>query len=188
MEQIAMRVQEGKLPCEIALVLCDNPNAFALKRAAKLGLDTCVVERKNFASKAEFDSAIHQKLLRKKIEAIFLAGYMRILSPEFVRLWAWRIMNIHPSLLPKFPGAHAIREAFEAKEKETGVTVHFVDEGVDSGPIILQEKVAIFADDTLETLEQRVHETEYKLYPRAIQLWLSGKVTIENQKVKITEG
>ncbi len=187
MENIALRVKEGKLPCDIALVLCDNPGALALKRAEKLGLETCTLERTNFASKSDFESKINEKLQEKKVEAIFLAGYMRILSVDFVRRWAWRIINVHPSLLPKYPGAHAIKEAFEAKEKETGVTIHFVDEGVDSGPVILQRKVPVMANDTLETLEARVHETEYQLYPEAIKLWLDGKVTVENKKVRIQQ-
>jgi len=185
MENIALRVKEGKLPCDIALVLCDNLGALALKRAKKLGLETYTLERKNFALKSDFESKINEKLKEKKVEAIFLAGYMRILSADFVRRWAWRIINVHPSLLPKYPGAHAIQEAFEAKEKETGVTIHFVDEGVDSGPVILQRKVPVMANDTLETLEARVHEMEYQLYPEAIKLWLDGKVAVENKKVRI---
>ena len=110
---------------------------------------------------------------------------MRILTPEFVRRWRWRILNIHPSLLPKYPGAHAIKDAFEAKEKETGVTIHFVDEDVDSGPIILQKRVPIRSNDSLESLEARVHAVEYELYPEAIQLFLSGKLKIEGSVVKI---
>ena len=185
MENIARQVQTGKLSCDIMLVLCDNPNAFALKRAEKLGLDIFVIERKKFSSKSEFDSKINEKLKEKKIEAIFLAGYMRIISPEFVRSWAWRIINIHPSLLPKYPGVHSIKDAFEAKEKETGVTIHFVDEGVDSGPIIVQKKVPILPNDTLKTLETRVHEIEYQLYPEAIKLWLDGKVVVRNNRVEV---
>ena len=185
MENIARRAKEGKLRCDIALILCDNPNALALKRAANLGLETFVIERKNFNSKLEFDEKINQKLLEKKVEAVFLAGYMRILSPEFVKNWAWRIMNIHPSLLPKYPGANSIKDAFEAKEKETGVTIHFVNEGVDSGPIILQRKVPIMPNDTLQNLEARIHEMEYQLYPEAIQLWFDGKVVVENKTVRI---
>lgn len=176
MENLAVLAKSGKLSCDIVLVLCDNPSALALSRAQKLGLETYVVERKNFASKAELDSHIHQKLMEKKVDAIFLAGYMRILTCDFVQKWPWRIINVHPSLLPKYPGAHSIQDAFEAKEKETGVTIHFVDEGVDSGPVIAQEKVPILPNDTLETLTQRVHETEYKLYPKALEMWLTGKI------------
>src|SRR3989338_6683961 len=133
MENIASEVQAGKLDCDIALVVCDNPKAYALERAKKLGLDTCVMERKNYGSKAEFEADIHRKLQTQKIDVIFLAGYMRIIGPDFVKQWAWKIINIHTSLLPKYPGVQAIKDAFEAREKETGVTIHFVDEGVDSG-------------------------------------------------------
>ena len=185
MENIAKQVQAGKLNCDISLIVCDNPGALALTRAQKLGLDTFVAQRKNYPSKSEFEAQIQKKLEEKKIDLIFLAGYMRILGAELVRKWAGRIVNVHPSLLPKYPGAQAIKDAFEAKEKETGVTIHFVDEGIDTGPVILQKSVPIQAGDTLETLEARVHETEYILYPEAIQLLLDGKITLHNNKVKI---
>ena len=185
MENLARRVKSHALECEIALIVCDNPKALALERAAQLGLETFVIERKEFKSKAEFGAKITQKLKEKKIDLIVLAGFMRILNPEFVRAWQWRIINIHPSFLPKYPGAHAIQEAWEAKEKETGVTVHFVIEEVDAGPIILQRKVPIQPNDTLEELEARVHATEYELYPEALRIFLSGKLTIKNQKVEI---
>ncbi len=185
MENVARRVQAGELDCEIGLIVSDNPGAFALKRAEKFGLETFVIERKTFGSKAEFEAAISKRLNEKKIDAILLAGYMRILGPEFVRQWEGRVLNIHPSLLPKFPGAHSIRDAFEAKEKQTGVTIHFVDEGVDSGPIILQRKVPISPSDTLETLEERVHATEYELYPEAIKLFVEGRLRLQGRKVEI---
>ncbi|OGW85296.1 MAG: phosphoribosylglycinamide formyltransferase [Omnitrophica bacterium RIFCSPHIGHO2_02_FULL_46_11] len=183
MENIARHVKSGVLTCDIALIVSDNPNASALKRAANLGLETFVIERKDFKSKVDFDVKIMEKLKEKKIEAVILAGYMRILSPEFVRTWQWCVLNIHPSLLPKYPGAHAIRDVWEAKEKETGVTVHFVTEDVDCGPIILQRKVAIKPDDTLETLEARVHAAEYELYPKALELFLAGKLKVTGKTV-----
>ena len=187
MENIAQKVRAGKLDCEIVLIVCDNPNAFALTRAARLGLETFVIDYKRFKSKAECESEITEKLKEKKVDGILLAGYMRILNPDFVKTWQWNILNIHPSLLPKYPGTHAIRDAFQAREKETGVTIHFVDEGVDTGPIILQRPVPIHPDDTLETLEARVHATEYELYPEAVRLFLSGKISVEGSKVIITK-
>ena len=117
MENLARRVQSSELDCEIALIVCDNPNAFALKRASQFQLEAFVVERKNFKSKTEFDAVIDKKLAEKKINAIALAGFMRILGPEFVRKWKGRILNVHPSLLPKYPGARSIQDAFEAKER-----------------------------------------------------------------------
>ena len=166
-------------------VVSDNPSAYALKRAEPFGLETFVIERKNFKTKAEFDDAISRRLEEKGVEAIFLAGFMRILSPEFVRKWRWKILNIHPSLLPKYAGVHAIRDAFRAGEKETGVTIHFVDEGVDTGPIVLQKKVPILSTDTLEILESRVHAAEYELYPEAIQLFLAGRLEIHGKQVEV---
>ena len=185
MENLARKAQSGELDCEIALIVCDNPNAFALKRASQFRLEAFVIDRKSFKSKAEFDTSIDKKLVEKKIHVIALAGFMRILGPEFVRKWKGCILNVHPSLLPKYPGAYSIRDAFEAKEKETGVTIHFVDEGVDSGPIILQQKIPIKPADTLATLEERVHAAEYELYPKAVQLFLSGKLIMEEKTVKI---
>ena len=187
MENVARRAQSGEINCEIALVVCDNPNAFALERTRRLGLENFVIERKNFKSKAEFDAKITEKLTEKKVDFILLAGFMRILGPEFVRAWRWRILNIHPSLLPKYASAQAIKDAFEAKEQETGVTIHFVDEGVDSGPIILQKRVPIKFIDTFETLEARVHETEYQLYPEAIRLFLAGKLVVDGKRVRIVK-
>jgi phosphoribosylglycinamide formyltransferase-1 len=185
MENIAKKVQSGELDCEIVTIVCDHPEAKAIERANRLGLSVFLIERKNFKTKAEFESQISEHLRKNRIDLILLAGFMRILGPEFVRVWKGKILNIHPSLLPKYPGAHAIRDAFEAKEKETGVTIHFVTEEVDAGPIILQGKVPVKADDTIETLEARVHALEYELYPEAVRLFLDGKLSIEKSKVKI---
>src|SRR3989338_5480681 len=156
MENIARRIRAGELAMEIALVVCDRPNAFALKRAKRLRLEMFVAVPKTFSSKEEYERKIDEVLRAKHIHLILLSGYMRILGSEFVRAWPWQILNIHPSLLPQFPGTHAIRDAFEAKEKQTGVTVHFVDEGVDTGPILLQRAVPIRSTDTLERLGERV--------------------------------
>lgn len=185
MENIARRVQAGELDCEIALIVCDKADALALKRAAKLRLETFLMDAKQFKSRSEFDARIDQELERRSIDFILLAGFMRILGSEFVRKWRWRILNVHPAILPKYPGAYAIKDAFEAKEKETGVTIHFVDEGVDTGPIILQRSVPIKADDTLEALEARVHAVEYELYPEAIRLFLAGKLSVKGNQVVI---
>ena len=155
--------------------MSDNAEAYALKRAEKFDVESVVVDRKRFNSKESFEAEIRRHLERKKIDYILLAGFMRILSPAFVKAYRGRILNIHPALLPNFPGAHAIREAWEAKVKETGVTVHFVNEGVDTGPAILQRKVPMDPKDTVETLEKKIHSVEYELYPEAINLVLSGK-------------
>lgn len=163
---------------KIALVVCDNPAAAAIDKARKQGVPVAVFERKKFADKAAFEAAIAEEIEKAGADWLVLAGYMRILSCDFVRQYRGRIINVHPSLLPAFPGAHGIKDAFEAKVRETGVTIHFVDEGVDTGPVILQRKVSIDPQDTLETLEEKVHRTEYELYPEALRLVLSGKVRL----------
>lgn len=176
LENLLCHIREGKIKAEAALVVSDNPEAYALKRAEKFGVESAVVERKKFDSKENFEAEIQRHLERKKIDYVILAGFMRILSPSFVKAYRGRILNIHPALLPNFPGAHALREAWEAKVKKTGVTVHFVDEGVDTGPVILQREVPIEAGETLESLEKKIHAVEYEIYPEAIRLVLKGKL------------
>jgi len=177
MENILKEIQAGRIPGAVAeLVISDNPEAQAISKAEKLGVEVALVDRKQFSNKADFEANMIQQLERKKIDFIVLAGFMKILSADFVRRYEGRIINIHPSYLPNFPGGHAIRDAFEAKAKETGVTVHFVDEGVDTGPIILQRKVAVSPSDTLESLEAKIHAVEYELYPEGLRLLVSGQV------------
>ena len=175
MENLLRCVRDKEIPAEVSFIVSDNPAAYALKRAEQFKVECVAVEPKKFPSKEAFEAEVRRHLERKKIDYILLAGFMRILSPAFVRAYPKRILNLHPALLPKFPGAHAIREAWEAKEKVTGVTVHFVDEGVDTGPVILQREVKIDPNETLESLEAKVHAVEYELYPEAINLVLSGK-------------
>ncbi len=174
-QNLIRKIRAGEIAAEAAIVISDNPLAGAIEKAKQLGVDAVVVDRKKYASKSEFEAAIVKILEEKKIDLIVLAGFMRILSPEFVKRYERRIINIHPAYLPDFPGAHAIRDAFEAKAKETGVTVHFVDAGVDTGPVILQRKVRVEPGDTLESLEQRIHAVEYELYPEALNRILSGR-------------
>ena len=177
MENLVKEIQAGRIPdAKAAVVISDKPEAGALARAKKLGVETVVVDRKNFAAKTDFEKAMIHELESRGVHWIALAGFMRILSPDFVNHFHGRILNIHPSLLPAFPGGHSIKDAFDARVKETGVTVHFVDDGVDTGPIILQKKVAVEAKDTLESLETKVHAAEYEIYPEALRLVLSGKV------------
>ena len=178
MENILERIRKKEIPAEASLIVSDNSQAYALKRAEKYNVECIVVDRKRTDSKASFESEIRRHLDRKKIDFILLAGFMKILSEDFVRAYKGKMINIHPSFLPDFPGAHAIEDAWKAKVKKTGVTVHFVDEGVDSGPVILQREVPVAGGDTLESLEKKVHEAEYEIYPEAIRMVLSGKVKI----------
>ena len=183
LQSIIDAIQRGELQAEISIVITDKPNVKALERAEVAGIKNICVDRKKFDSRADFESELLKNLAG--IDLVVLAGFMRILSPEFVRQFAGRLMNIHPSLVPSFKGAHAHRDALEYGVKVSGCTVHFVDEGTDSGPIILQAAVEVKDDDTEETLSARILEQEHIIYPKAIQLFVEGKLKIEGRKVKI---
>lgn len=184
-QAIVNSAKSGRIKARLKLLVCDNPKAYVLERARKSGIKTLLVERNNYASKREFEDAIIKSLKEEKMDLIVLAGFMRILSVDFIRQYKGRILNVHPALLPSFKGAHAIKDAFDYGAKITGVTVHFVDEEVDHGPIILQEAVRVNLRDTLEKLEKRIHKAEHRIYPEAIQLYIRGKLRIEGRKVRI---
>jgi len=169
-------VKEKKIKAKLVVLVCDKPEAFVVKRAQIAGVRVVLVRREDFSSRLDFEAVIIQKLKDYRIDLIVLAGFMRLLSPNFVKRYRGRIMNIHPSLLPEFKGAQAIRDAFDSGADSTGVTVHFIDEKVDHGPIILQRKIKIGSKDTLASLEKRIHSLEHKLYPQAINLFISGKL------------
>ena len=175
MENLIQRIQKGEIPAEPAIVISNKSGVKALEKAVALGVKTVVIDHKAYQDRAAFDKALSECLEKHKIDIIVLAGFMRVLTPDFVRKYYGRLINIHPALLPAFPGAHAIKDAWDAKVKETGVTVHFVDSGVDTGPVILQRKISVLPNDTLETLEARIHSLEYEIYPQALNLVLSGK-------------
>ncbi|WP_087974670.1 phosphoribosylglycinamide formyltransferase [Oceanobacillus rekensis] len=163
------------LACDIALLVCDKPGAIVLEKAEKYGVPTFVFDAKQFPSKADYEKVILEKLEKMKISWIFLAGYMRIAGPTLLRGYEGRIVNIHPSLLPAFPGMDAIGQAFQAGVEATGVTVHYIDEGIDTGPIIAQETVAILKEDTEESLKKRIQKVEHELYPKVINQLLEQK-------------
>lgn len=188
LQVIIDKVKEGYIPGEIALVVSDNKDAYALERARRAGIPTFCFNPKDYKSREEYEKIIIEELERRGVEFIVLAGFMRVLTPFFVRRYKNRILNIHPALLPSFPGTHGVRDALNYGVKVTGVTVHFVDEGVDTGPIILQEAEKVRDDDTEESLHQRLHKIEYRLYPLAIKLFIEGKLEIEGRKVKVKGG
>ena len=167
-------VRTKKLRAEIALLVCDNPKAHAIRRAARHGIPAVVVSPKLFHSRADYEKFILRVLKNQKVDFVVLAGFMRILTPGFVRAYRNKILNVHPSLLPAFKGAHAIRDAFQAGVKETGVTVHVVTVKLDSGPILMQKKVRISKADTLKSLESKIHRVEHQGYPRAIQKFIQS--------------
>ena len=185
LQSIIDAIQSGELNAEISIVLTDKPQVMALERAAKAGIKNLCVDRKNFANRTDFETELLKNL--EGVDLVVLAGFMRILSPNFVRRYEGRLMNIHPSLLPAFPGAHAHRDALAYGVKISGCTVHFVDEGTDSGPIILQAAVEIHEDDTEETLSARILEQEHIIYPKAIKLFVEGKLQIVGRHVLIKE-
>lgn len=185
MESIIKACQNNYIPAVVTIVISDNPNALGIKIAKSYNIQTEIVERKSFQSKEEFEKKIISLLNEKKVKLICLAGFMKILSPLFVRTFSGRIMNIHPALLPSFPGLHAQKQALDYGVKISGATVHFVDEGVDTGPIIIQEAVEVLDNDTEESLSQRILQKEHQIYPKAIKLFLENKLIIEARKVKI---
>jgi phosphoribosylglycinamide formyltransferase-1 len=180
-------IQAERLKAKIGVVISDNPNAMALKRIAGFGITTVVIERKKYATRSAFELAVAAELSLHHVELVVLAGFMRILGPEFIKLFAGRIMNIHPALLPSFPGLDAQAQAIEYGVKVSGCTVHFVDEGVDTGPIILQEAVPVVDDDNEHTLAERILHVEHVLYPRAIGLYCDGRLKLQGRRVVISE-
>ena len=185
LQSIIDAIADGKLNAEIAIVLTDKPNVMALERAQKAGIKNLCIDRKQFDNKSDFESALLNELKTVEVDLVVLAGFMRILSPSFVHEYKERIINIHPSLLPSFPGAHAHRDVLAYGVKVSGCTVHFVDEGTDSGPIIMQTAVEVKDDDTEETLAARVLEQEHIIYPKVLQLYVEGKLKIVGRKVLI---
>lgn len=185
LQAIIDAVKKKKITAELALVVCDNPKAFALKRAEQAGIPAQVFRRKDYTNKQSMDRDIVILLKKEEIDLIVLAGYMRMLTPFFIKQFHRKVINIHPSLLPAFKGVSAIKDATTYGAKVTGVTVHFVDERMDHGPIILQEGFKIQKADTLATLEQKIHRIEHRVYPKAIQLFVEGRLKVKGRKVEV---
>ena len=187
LQSIMDHIAAGDLPLEVAVVISDKAEAKALKRAAGAGIATAVVIRKAYSSKQEFEAAIDVKLREHQVQLVVLAGFMRILSGFFVQKWQHKIVNIHPALLPSFTGLDAQGQAVRYGVKVSGCTVHFVDEGTDTGPIILQKVVPVLNGDTGETLAARILVEEHKAMPEALRLWALGKLQLEGRKVLIKD-
>ncbi len=187
LQAIIDAIEAKKIKAEIAVVISDVPGAFALERAKKHGIKTAVVDGKEYQDKSSYEKKIIKTLVESDIDLVCLAGYMRLLSPEFVKAFAGRMMNIHPALLPAFPGLHVQKKALEYGVKFSGCTVHFVDEGCDTGPIIIQAAVPVLDDDTEDTLSARILEQEHRIYPEAIRLYSEGRLHIEGRRVKIVK-
>lgn len=170
---------------DIVLVFSNNKDAFALERAKKNKIKAVFMDPARYSSREQYDSEIIEMLEEEKIDLVVLAGYMFLLSQEFVHRFKNKILNIHPALLPSFKGTHGIKDAYRYGVKVTGVTVHFVDGGLDSGPIILQEAVDIDPDDSVEELEEKIHKVEHKIYPEAVKYFCEDRFEIDGRRVKI---
>jgi phosphoribosylglycinamide formyltransferase 1 len=171
----------------IAVVVSDRPGIRALERAASSGVESLVMRPEDSATREAYSAAVRDALLERSIDLVVNAGYMRVLSAGFADAFAGRWLNVHPALLPAFPGAHAVRDALDHGVKVTGVTVHLVDEGVDTGPIVMQESVQVLPDDDIDSLTARLHEVEHRLLLRAVKAWLEGRLKVEGGRVHVLD-
>lgn len=180
------QIAAGKLDAEIVLVISSRPDAYGIERAKAAHIPVLALNRDIYTDKEAADKRIAEALQQAGAEYVFMAGYMRMVTPVMLEAFPNRIVNLHPALLPSFKGAHGIQDAFDAGVKYTGVTVHFANAEYDKGPIIVQEPVAVLEDDTVDTLEARIHAVEHRLYPAAAQLIAEGRVSVTPEgKVRI---
>ncbi|MDW7739548.1 MAG: phosphoribosylglycinamide formyltransferase [Bacillota bacterium] len=188
LEAILEAVKREEIAGRVAVVISDRGEAPALDRARRHGVEAIFVDPKGHKNREEYDRSLIEILQKFKVDLVVLAGFMRLLSPLFVKTFPLQIMNIHPSLLPAFPGTDGVEQAFEYGVKVTGCTVHFVEEGLDSGPVILQEAVPVIQRETVNTLLQRIHAAEHRLYPTAIDLFCRDKLKVEGRRCLIVDG
>lgn len=187
LQAIIDRCADGSINAEIVLVLSNVPGAGALSRAEQAGIATALIDHRFFSDRAAFDQAVVHALQAASVDLVVLAGFMRLISDPFIAAFPERIINIHPALLPAFPGLHVQKKALEAGARFSGCTVHFVDGGVDTGPIIIQAVVPILDEDDEASLSARILVQEHRIYPRAIQLIAEGRLRIEGRRVRITD-
>jgi phosphoribosylglycinamide formyltransferase-1 len=184
-QSIIDEIESQKLKVKIALLITDNPSAFAIERAKKHGIEYLVIKPETFKSRDDFFKNIANELKKREVGLVVLAGFMRIVGKPLLEAFPNKIMNIHPALLPSFPGLHGQRQALEYGVKISGCTVHFVDEGMDTGPIIIQAAVPVLDDDTEESLSERILMYEHKIYPEAIRLFSEDRIEVQGRRVKI---
>ncbi len=171
-------IERGELPAEIALVLSNRPDAAGLERARQAGIETACVDHRQYDSREDFDRAMVRCLQSHQVDLVILAGFMRILTPEFINPYAGRLLNIHPSLLPRYPGLNTHQRALDAGDREAGVTVHFVTPELDGGPPVIQAKVPVKQGDTADSLASRVLLLEHVIYPIAARWYLEGRLRL----------
>ena len=179
-------VNEGRLLAEVVLLITDNPSAFAIERAGRSGIEAFVMLPRDYPSKDAYYRQIAAELTRRSVDLVVLAGFMRVVGKALIDAFPQRIMNIHPALLPSFPGLHGQGQAIAYGAKISGCTVHFVDEGVDTGPIILQAAVPVDDADTEDTLSEKILRFEHKIFPEAIRLFAEGRLSIEGRRVRVS--
>ena len=188
LQAIIDAIHAGEVDAKIVLVVASRPDAYGITRAELVHIPTLVMNKDFYQNKESADQLIVEKLKEAGAEYVFMAGYMRMVTPIILDAFPNKVVNLHPALLPSFKGAHGIKDAFDAGVKVTGITVHFANAEYDKGPIIAQEPVRVLEDDTLETLETRIHEAEHELYPKVVQLIAEGRVSVtESGKVNICE-
>lgn len=186
-QAIIDQIEAGRIPAKIEILIVDNPEAYAIERAKKHGISYLFINPKEFKTKEAFYEKIRDELLSRGVELVVLAGFMRIVRKPLLDAFPNRIMNIHPALLPSFPGLHGQKQAVDYGVRISGCTVHFVDEGVDSGPIIIQAAVPVHPDDTEEILSERILKLEHEILPEAIRLFAEGRLEVSGRKVKIKD-
>jgi len=187
LQAIIDAIEDGRVPAEIRVVVCNRANAKALERAERHQLATELVDHKAFPSREAFDEHVVGILRDRGVELVCLAGFDRLLSPVFIRAFPERILNIHPALLPSFPGLHAQRQALDYGVRIAGCTVHIVDEKTDHGPIIIQAAVPVYSDDTVESVTERILVEEHRIYPEAVCLFAERRIRIEGRRVRIAD-
>jgi len=185
LQAIIDRCADGSIDAEIVLLICNNPGAGAISRAKKAGIPCLTIDHRAFSDRTAFDRAIVEALQAAQVDLVVLAGFMRIVTETILDVYRNRVLNIHPALLPAFPGLHVQKKAIEYGAKFSGCTVHFVDTGVDTGPIVIQAVVPILDDDTEESLSARILAREHQIYPRAIQLFAENRLKICERRVII---
>jgi phosphoribosylglycinamide formyltransferase-1 len=185
LQSIIDNSEKGLLDAEIKVVISNNPDAYGLERAKKHHIPTAVIEQSNFKSREDFDLKMIEVLKSYSVELVVMAGFMRVLSPLFLQAFPMKVMNIHPAILPSFQGLHGQQKAFDYGVKFSGCSVHFADDGVDTGPIIIQAVVPVYDDDTEESLSQRILKEEHKIFSQAIQFYAEGNLEIVGRKVRV---
>jgi phosphoribosylglycinamide formyltransferase-1 len=179
--------ERGDVDGRVCIVLSNVEGAYALERARKKGVPTRVISHTHYPDRETFDRELAKALQDSRVDLVALAGFMRVLTPSFLRQFPGRVMNIHPALLPSFPGLHVRQKAIDHGVRFSGCTVHFVDEGVDSGPIIIQAVVPVYPDDTEEDLKERILRLEHRIYPKAMQLFAQNRLTIDGRRVLVRD-